>query len=246
MSTKVLTLLKTLGNSQSEKLYELMAQFTGATYKTVLRWVAGENSPEGLFYIKAMFFLELLGCKIAELQYMKKVGSYDTAKALAYNLINLQEIAEGTGYPEHSAMRAMGGRAGISDEKKEKLAKLAASRAELLSTAVTLWKQRTVLKQCATVTPEFEPQGDEPKKKKEKKASLGQELQPEIIDTSKAKVIATLAALIKAALPLAELVLSDSFSSEDRAFLRRLCGGDGVFRLSNQLNRLCGETARNS
>jgi len=44
--------------------------------------------------------------------------------------------------------------------------------------------------------------------------------------------------------PLAEKVDSDDFTKVDRNYLRALTGGDGIFKLSNTLNHLCGERAR--
>ena len=45
-------------------------------------------------------------------------------------------------------------------------------------------------------------------------------------------------------LPLAEYVESDACTPEERKLLRALAGIDGVFRLANVLNRLCGEKVR--
>ena len=57
-------------------------------------------------------------------------------------------------------------------------------------------------------------------------------------------IIATLANLINAVRPLADLLLKDNFSGEEREELRRLTGGDGVFKVGNLLGRLSSETAR--
>ncbi|MFC1656547.1 hypothetical protein ACFL14_01085 [Patescibacteria group bacterium] len=57
-------------------------------------------------------------------------------------------------------------------------------------------------------------------------------------------IIRATASNIQALDSLVGLVLSDSFTAEDRAKIRQLAGSDTVFRTSNSLNRLCGETAR--
>lgn len=54
-----------------------------------------------------------------------------------------------------------------------------------------------------------------------------------------------LAALIERAIPLARFLESDECQPEDRARLRDLSkDGYGVFELSNYLNNLCSERAR--
>ena len=57
-------------------------------------------------------------------------------------------------------------------------------------------------------------------------------------------MINDIAALVLELLPKVELAVSDSFSPRDREKIRSRSGEDGVFRLSNILNRLCGERAR--
>ena len=73
---------------------------------------------------------------------------------------------------------------------------------------------------------------------------------PDTEQTPKADIVAELAKLIQAALPLAKLLASDAHS-EDRKRLRDLSGHGAVFDLANAmtelrnaLNDLCGETAR--
>jgi hypothetical protein len=50
--------------------------------------------------------------------------------------------------------------------------------------------------------------------------------------------------LVQGMLHQADFLLSDAFTSDDRDKVRQLTGGDGIFLLSNRLNRLCGERAR--
>ena len=56
--------------------------------------------------------------------------------------------------------------------------------------------------------------------------------------------IENLAACVRMMLPLAERVLSDEYTEQDRERLRTLANGDEVFRLSNALNGLCGPRMR--
>jgi hypothetical protein len=57
--------------------------------------------------------------------------------------------------------------------------------------------------------------------------------------------VTVLAAHLEAVLPLVRLLNSDACSAEDRSRLRSLIGNDEMFELSNVLNNLCSERARN-
>lgn len=241
MSTRtVLGIFAQLGTSKPEKFYELMAQFTGALrHPTVQRWFVAECAPVGIFYIKVMFFFELLGYKVNQLEFMKEAGSYWISKSLAFGLISLEEISQGTGYPVHSVMRVITGRCGISQEKQEKLERLAAPLREKLDSSAAVWQEK--LKSFSAK----ETKG-EPVKKTQRQPNPLENSGAETVNREKARVITMLAAHIKAALPLADLVLGDDFTPQDREKVRALAGFNGVFLLSNRLNSLCGETARNN
>jgi len=65
-----------------------------------------------------------------------------------------------------------------------------------------------------------------------------------IPDPEKKDVICDIASSVLELLPKVELAISDSFNPADREKIRDLADEDGVFRLANRLNRLCGERAR--
>lgn len=86
----------------------------------------------------------------------------------------------------------------------------------------------------------------EEKIEKEKSAKLKAEtVMPEInFVVEKKLLIENLAGLINLARPIAKLVLSDKFSSDERRELRRLTNDSGVFELTNDLKKLCSEKSR--
>jgi hypothetical protein len=49
--------------------------------------------------------------------------------------------------------------------------------------------------------------------------------------------------LMKKLIPLVKLIVSDEFTADERRQLRILLDYDGVFKLSNLINRLCSEKA---
>ncbi len=57
-------------------------------------------------------------------------------------------------------------------------------------------------------------------------------------------IVAPLAALLEAALPLARVLESDDCSDEERQRLRDLVGHENFFDLTNLLHRLGGKRAR--
>jgi len=65
-----------------------------------------------------------------------------------------------------------------------------------------------------------------------------------IVRLTNREVVETFSHMALAMLPLAECIDSEKFSSAERAHLREMTKGDGIFRLSTLLNRLCSERAR--
>ena len=63
-------------------------------------------------------------------------------------------------------------------------------------------------------------------------------------DPDRRLLLQTFADLVDVMLPLAKHLNSSNITSQERAKLRELTGKDGIFKLSNLLNRLCSETAR--
>jgi hypothetical protein len=58
------------------------------------------------------------------------------------------------------------------------------------------------------------------------------------------RLVTVFANMVRAMGPLAELLASDDYTDEEREQLREEAGRWGVFRLKNNLVRLCGERAR--
>lgn len=68
------------------------------------------------------------------------------------------------------------------------------------------------------------------------------------VELSHDELIHALAQMIKSGIPLAERLLSDEFSAQERSSLigaTKSARSNGVFDFSNLLNRLCSERARN-
>ncbi len=65
-----------------------------------------------------------------------------------------------------------------------------------------------------------------------------------LAEAERQEAIERLAELLKEAQPLAKALVGDEYTDEDRRHLRSLTPSGCIFELSNALNGLCGETAR--
>jgi len=63
-------------------------------------------------------------------------------------------------------------------------------------------------------------------------------------NTEKSAMLVSTAHAVQALIPLADYLLSDSCSEEDRKKLHEIAGANSVLRLTTRLRRLCSETAR--
>lgn len=218
---------------------EALASFVGATkHPTVDRWFSNRAKPVGEYLLKIRYFLELLGYHVNELEMLDPTVR-DAGRLVAFSIIEPDDLAKEFGYratenAKDSMMRVLFGKSVPSADKIEKARQMLDACADLVEE-----KRREII-------------GNLPVPKK---AGNGQDRDQRIAAVAPAhvprrqdrneSVIDALANMVKAMIPIADLVLSDDFSPEQRKNLRERADVDGVFRLSNLLNRLCGERARN-
>lgn len=197
-------------------------------------WFSRKIMPSGVNLIKLRFLLELMGYSVRERISMSETQR-ELANQLAFGLLSLERVAEELGVSENTVLRWGSGRANPEDEdslqkvlnlhKEEAQKKLASWREQLQEVRnISIGSVDSILSQVEIVS---------------KPTSNGSH--------RKHTTIETLAHLILAAKPLAEEMLTDDFTSEDRDLLRQktlIARSSGVFDLSNSLNRLCGERAR--
>lgn len=216
-----------------------LARFTGTTvHPTVHRWMRGTSVPIGENAIGARYYLELLGYEITEnprdpvLQEIGRMVAYDIATVEDL----CKEVGTVTDYGRDNMLGVLLGRISVSDERRAMLESFALSFRDIIDE-----KKRELIAQL----PHRVPQAKSAE-------AIVQRPVPSPISAITAppsgklsmSLVSSLAHLVQATIPLAEIVNSDKCSPEDRKKLRDLAGGDGVFRLANLLNRLCGEKAR--
>ncbi|MBI4132245.1 MAG: hypothetical protein HY474_01290 [Candidatus Sungbacteria bacterium] len=196
-----------------------MTKFTGANERTVRDWLLGRVPPVGKFMIRARYFLEGEHYGVQELERLDPLVC-DLGRAIAQDRIGFDEAVQALGVPgDHYLLRILHG----------KIASMAR--------ATWVGKARQLLKTIGASAPAASTRSAT------KSASPVIAL-PGSRPQAREAVLKSLAALIAASTPLAEIVLSDDFTAEDRQELRTLAGDDGIYRFSNMMERLCTEMAR--
>ncbi len=216
-----------------------LALFTGTTvHPTVHRWLRGTAVPIGENAIGVRYYLELLGYEISEnprdpvLQEIGRMVAYDIATVEDL----CKEVGAVTDYGRNLMLAALLGRAPISDDRLAVLESFALSFRDIIDE-----KKREIIAQLPHRMSQTKPA--EPIAQRPTPSPILVTTTPSS-DKLSVSLVTSLAHLVQAAIPLAEIVNSDKCSPEDRKKLRDLAGGNGVFRLANLLNRLCGEKAR--
>ena len=222
---------------------ELLAQFTKSDSKrTLQRWFDGSNLPVGGKKWSAVVFFQLLGYKVAEFEKNRPV--YQRAiEMFTLDLATSEEVATAfqlTGVdPKNRMYRVFDGNYDIRPERLRSIIKFTNSQMEDIGIAKDLFLE--VYGELMVSKPSLTTALPAPEKLTGVKIVTNVPSKKQVVPDV---MIDTLANLIRAMLPLAALVASDTFTASDRALLRERAHGDGVFRLSNILDQLCGERAR--
>lgn len=109
------------GTREAWQAKEPFAAFCGCQVDTVANWLRGGAVPVGEGYFKLMFFLDMLGYKIIELERMPKV-QHNFAELVGFGLISGQQAAELLGYVATSKLyEVWRGVCGSSEEKEQKM-----------------------------------------------------------------------------------------------------------------------------
>ena len=227
-----------LNRKTSEKDRQDFVSFIGISDKsdTLYRWSSGKRLPWGENLLRVRTYLTLHGYNVTEVEVLDHVVR-DAGFIIAFNLATLDDFMNNINLPGHRAKdQAFGilfGRRGLSHKRREDI-----------SAFVALWQEQLDRKMGRAIgSAPRELRFGSPTPIKHAPVPAMPPAVPEM-PKSKNELIKGLAYLILGMLPLTEYLLSDAFTAEDREKLRQMANGDGVFLLSNRLNRLCGERAR--
>ncbi|MEK7537681.1 MAG: hypothetical protein AAB619_01760, partial [Patescibacteria group bacterium] len=176
------------------------------TTSTVRRWTKGEIKPLGLMLVRVRYFLASQGYCVVELERLDPA-----VRRLG------QLIAE-------EALTADEARVALKYEANNVILELLHGRRQLNDV-----RQAILVSLLARHQSHSAPPPDA--------TSAATESSPPTVppttDDCKTSVMAMLAGFVQGAIPLAEFAASDRFTDADRERLRQLCGGGGMFHLSN-------------
>jgi hypothetical protein len=242
---------KHIGENKIEKV-KVIAVFCGTHYRTVEKWLEGKHPPIGENLVRMRVYLEHIGYSVTELLKLNPVVR-DAARLCAFRVVPIAEIAEMVGYAgrktvdsgRNTAVDAiLGIFRGVQGVGKDRLVEFEA--------LVSVFKD--MLPEKVQQTPKIDL-ADHVKSQIEHEQVVvrtvppaGTTFRPKLafqrtLDTHTA-IIESFASTIKGLIPLAQLLESDEFTPAERAHLRELLGGDGVFEFANSFYRLCGERTR--
>lgn len=221
-----------------------LAKFAGVTvHPSAYRWLARRSDPVGEQLLRVRYYLEHIGYDVEELRGIDSAVA-DIGRMIAFRVLEVDDLVTELGYggtmssARSQTYRLLLGKSGQESEKMSKVRELAASFRDILD------EKRSGTPKIRPITGSGESSVDleRPKPVIEFQAKA---VRSQPTPSNSERMVVSLAHSVLAMIPLAEAMLSDGVSAEDRKRLRDLAGGDGVFRLSNLLNRLCSERARN-
>lgn len=217
-------LVRYLDETQASNPTRDIAKFVGVSgTKRIEAWAEGREKPKGWNLIRLRFFLHNMGFSVAPIRQLPS-HIRDLGELVIFDVISSSDVSDILEFTEDSFRRLFLNRPNMT---KARVSKAKALCLNLVCDLNLAKKNR-----LASLT-------KKPSESMQK--TLGKSC-----DQNNADNIKTLSYMILAMLPLARRVDSDEFSAEDRRMLREMTERDGVFRLSNLLNRLCGEDARKS
>lgn len=219
-------------NTMEEKEYKrrnAISHLLGINQATGYEWFSNFRMPKGENLLRLRYFLELNGYQLLERQGMPELIR-EFSEQIALGAMSLAEAAEYIGTTSDVILDVVMRRQGVSSQRETQVKELVELHQNKATERLREWQ--ATMKSLGFAQPTT----------KTVAASL-----PQLSQLNDGQVIETLAHLVLATRPLAERVLSDDFSADDRRRLRELTANgrsNAVFDLSNLLNRLCGERAR--
>ncbi len=214
----------------------VLASFANVTEQTVSRWIGNNYMPAGEPLLRLRFYLDFVGYDVEEVRNLQP-EIRDAARILAFRLVSIDEVCDLVGYggDSRSAIDTLlAVFRGVRNPSPEKL-KQFASLAELYKEELDR-KQRETEKVVNGVHTghHFGVTAA---------AQLPTTLKQRTTVESHLAIMDAFTASMRAILPLAEYVLSNSFTAEERDRIRS-SSGQQVSRLSLLLTQLSGEAAR--
>lgn len=241
--------IKHLAKATHDTYFEartVIATFAGVVEPTVHRWMRHGMLPTGGPLIRLRFYLAFLGYDVEELRKLHPSVRVAT-ECFAFGLVTVRELGKLLDYKQTTSGDTLTycllrGVNSTTVQKLELLALFGDEHAEELALAK---------KQTKRVIPD----DTKTESREELETVVVAALPPTSHSRSKERtrpvkptdrdvLIESFAGSVKALIPLAQVLVSDDVTPAERAKVRELAGGDGVFTLANALFSLCSETSR--
>ena len=205
------------GKSQVLAARKPLVDFCGISTERAYRWLQGKKLPTGENLIRLKYFLYGKGYEVSELQSLiPQVLSLGWV--ISVGKISFDEVCRLLGYSGRDSFFPVLN--GVSNPSKVKIDKIEA-----------------ILRQFPD---EISSSPESQFFSSEKQAKyLG------LKNGARDAVFRALTSQVEAMLPLAEAVLSEDFSDEERRQLRRSIPDDGLYRAAQALHGLCSKKSRN-
>lgn len=220
-----------------------LSYLSGIAVDTTSMYCRGKSKPVGLYWAKVAYAVHFMGYRVGVLDDVRP-GVYNLGKLLAIDALSVEDAEKLLDTKVSEVYRYIMAKTTPGDARQAMIDMIVEERMG----QIDAWNEK--YSKYKSIRPYKPDRGSIPSPNKH--ATKPEARLLEAISEAKhersfvqgVSEIQILANLILAALPLAELIVSDDFSPEDRAELRRLCGKYGVFNLKNALTGLCGERAR--
>ncbi|MBI4127614.1 MAG: hypothetical protein HY459_00935 [Parcubacteria group bacterium] len=219
-----------MGEVSSQALQPIAEFFGAPRYRRLIQgWLTGRAKPQGENLIKIRFFLQSRGYRVVELEWLTPTVR-QLGVLVAHNVENINSLVREIGYGSRdSLVEVLRGKQGFSLRRLRMIDEILARHQSHFPSGLPETVQR---KEVSLVSQE--PLPSRPRRLRKVTNGL----------PGHRGFLTILAHLIQASVPLLEQILSEEFSAEERRELRKLTGGDTIFRFSNLLEKLCSEQAR--
>lgn len=223
------------GARDSSEAKRPMAEFTGVAPKAIAIWINHGTEPKGDVLLKLQFFLEANGYEVTELTEMKETVNRMLAEMLAYDIVSMREAIELFGFTKPQTIYHLAfGRGGTSEGHAAKIEEHYWKSADKLTRA-----KNALRKQLGRPLEE----APLPAEVHAAPPVTGRDPSPQkTVSSSEDSSLELIANLVNTLTPHLERIVGTNRDHRDR--LRKLVGGDGMFRLSIASSKLCSEKAR--
>lgn len=225
-----------------------LADFTGRRKATVYHWLRRERPVLGFNLVKVRYFLEQQGYQVIELKNLIPAVR-DLGRLIAHGVLTIEEVVKELSYTGRTHFLEVLHGDRLSPKRMKTIHDIVETYLPLLEKRVrglARLYDHPHQKEEPTTKPDVEEEPAYTPVSETDRAPGIQGVGKETVstvngDTEHRVLIVALAKQLEAITPLAELVLSDLYTPDERIKVREIVD---VFRASNALNQLCGETAR--